>query len=409
MVLGRRPDHAGAADVDLFDCLVERDVGPRDRFLERVEVADHNLKRHDPVLANGGGIARIGRASEDRTVNLGVQRFDPPLHDFRETRVRRNVDHGDAVFLEETSRASGRNDLKPELNEPGRKRRETGFIADADQGPLSSRGGRGGIHERSILHAKIGNPMRARSYPRSGAPSNDARARDFRSNRAEASPSGDRLRRWRAACGPSGRRGAPAPRERSQFAQERQPRPGLLANRYPRSTCSIASIIRISSRRLTFPTRWPSLSTTAIRANDPSPKLRTQRDRAVVRVDGRHTAGHQAFGFGSPVAAEHFVFEYIVIGHDARQPILGRRDVDAGQSFGDQRIENFVDCRLRRNRHRTTRHHVFDHHLHGLTPSGSTGKQTSGYPKRRLRFGNMAKNFAERPTCRRGITAGPAI
>ena len=47
VVLRRRPDHRGAADVDLLDQLVERDPGPLRRGRERIEVHDDELERRD--------------------------------------------------------------------------------------------------------------------------------------------------------------------------------------------------------------------------------------------------------------------------------------------------------------------------------------------------------------------------
>ncbi len=133
MVLRRRADHAGTADVDLLDRLFQRDAGLRDGFLERIEIAHDDLKRNDAVVANGRGVGgQIGPA-EDGTVHLRVQRLDAAVHDFGKPGVRRDIDHGDGVFLEKSPGSARGDDLKTQVGQPAGKGSQTGFIADADQ------------------------------------------------------------------------------------------------------------------------------------------------------------------------------------------------------------------------------------------------------------------------------------
>ena len=66
VVLGRRPDQAGAADVDVLDRLLERDAGPGDRRLERVQVHDHQVDRLDALSLE----RRRGRSGTSRRARM---------------------------------------------------------------------------------------------------------------------------------------------------------------------------------------------------------------------------------------------------------------------------------------------------------------------------------------------------
>ncbi len=119
MVLGRGANQARPADVDLFDGLVKRDVGPGDRGLERIEVHDHQLERQNAVLGQGLQVVGPVVPRQDTAVDLGVQRLDPAVEHLRKAGVLGHVADGDAGRFKKLSRAAGAEDFDAR----GRQRR----------------------------------------------------------------------------------------------------------------------------------------------------------------------------------------------------------------------------------------------------------------------------------------------
>ena len=69
MVLRGAADHRRAADVDLLDRGLERDVGAAHGRLERIEVHDHEVDGDDAVLGHGGGVTLVVAQAEQRAVD----------------------------------------------------------------------------------------------------------------------------------------------------------------------------------------------------------------------------------------------------------------------------------------------------------------------------------------------------
>ena len=134
MILRRRSDHAGAADVDVLDGVRDGDVGLCDRFFERVQIHDDQLERDDPVLNNRRQIGLQIGPSQDRSVHFRVQRLHATVHDFRETGVAGDVLDRDPCLFERPAGAARRNQLKPKAGKTLREFGEAGFVADADEG-----------------------------------------------------------------------------------------------------------------------------------------------------------------------------------------------------------------------------------------------------------------------------------
>ena len=84
VVLGRAADHGGTADIDVLDTLFRRPAA-RYRGLERIEVHDEKIDRHDIVGQHGGLVARVFPDREEPAMNQRVQRLQPAVHQFRET------------------------------------------------------------------------------------------------------------------------------------------------------------------------------------------------------------------------------------------------------------------------------------------------------------------------------------
>ena len=87
VVLGRGADQRRAADVDVFDAVVEAGTR-RDRRLEGVEVDDHEVDGGDAVLGHGLEVRGLVPAREDTAMDARLQGLDAPVHDLGKARVR---------------------------------------------------------------------------------------------------------------------------------------------------------------------------------------------------------------------------------------------------------------------------------------------------------------------------------
>ena len=116
-VLGGRPDHRRAADVDVLDHLVLGGAAARRGLLERVEVHAHEVDELDPVLLGGDHVGRVVAAGEQAGVELRVQRLDAAVHDLRE--AGEVVDRADreARGRQRLGRPAGRDELDVERGE----------------------------------------------------------------------------------------------------------------------------------------------------------------------------------------------------------------------------------------------------------------------------------------------------
>ena len=132
MILGRGPDHGGAADVDLLDDLVERRL-PRHRGLERVQVHHHHVDGVDAQLFHLGAVLRLVPEGQDAAVDLGVERLDPAVHDFREPGDIRHLGHVDAVLSQQCGGPSRGQDLDAQSRQLFGKIDDTVLLGYANQ------------------------------------------------------------------------------------------------------------------------------------------------------------------------------------------------------------------------------------------------------------------------------------
>jgi hypothetical protein len=115
MVLGRRSEHCGSADVDVLDRIGLGARGVPGDLLEWVEVHDEQVDELDAVRAQ----RRIVRARtrEQAAVNLRMQRLDAAVHDLGEARELRDADDRHAGFAQQRRRSTRRDDLEREAHE----------------------------------------------------------------------------------------------------------------------------------------------------------------------------------------------------------------------------------------------------------------------------------------------------
>ena len=135
VVLGRRADQRGSANVDLLDRLVAvRAAG--DGFLERVEVNDHEVDGLDPVglhrLAVGGEVA----PGEDTAMDRGMQRLDPPVHHFRVAGDVRNVSRFEPRVGERPRGAAARHQRDAALGQRRGEFHQPRLVGNREQRPL---------------------------------------------------------------------------------------------------------------------------------------------------------------------------------------------------------------------------------------------------------------------------------
>ena len=83
VVLGRRPDHGRAADVDVLDRVGLGHRLPRDRALERVQVHAHEVDRLDPLGLERLHVLGVVADGQERRVQPRVKRLDAAAEDLR--------------------------------------------------------------------------------------------------------------------------------------------------------------------------------------------------------------------------------------------------------------------------------------------------------------------------------------
>src|SRR5207244_6805982 len=78
-IFRRRPNHAGAADVDLLDQFVEAYTTLFRRLGERIQIHDNDIDELDPVLGDGLQVTFMIAPRQTAAVPVGVQRFHAPV------------------------------------------------------------------------------------------------------------------------------------------------------------------------------------------------------------------------------------------------------------------------------------------------------------------------------------------
>ena len=99
-VLGGRAHHRRPADVDRLDDIALARLAPRRHVPERVEVDDHEIDRLDAVLGQGGLVAGIVAAGEQRAVHARVQRLHAAAEHLGDARQILDAGRLQAVLLE---------------------------------------------------------------------------------------------------------------------------------------------------------------------------------------------------------------------------------------------------------------------------------------------------------------------
>ena len=128
VILCRRAQHGGAADVDMLYRLSVAAVRACDGFREWIKI-DHQevdgrdlMQRHHRIVHTA--------ASEQAAVNFRMQRFDTPIHDFRKACVAGDLAHRQARAHQQPCGAAGREDLDVVACEPARQLDQSRLVGD---------------------------------------------------------------------------------------------------------------------------------------------------------------------------------------------------------------------------------------------------------------------------------------
>ena len=92
MVLGRRADHGGPADVDVLDAGVEV-CALRHCCFERIQADDEEIDRLDAVRTHCGVMMLIVAQRQQAAVHLGMKGFHSTVHHLRKAGQLGNVEH----------------------------------------------------------------------------------------------------------------------------------------------------------------------------------------------------------------------------------------------------------------------------------------------------------------------------
>ena len=142
MVLGGRPDHRWAADVDLLDELVEADPGPLGGSGERIEVDDDQLERGDGRRDELAAMVRETTVRQDAGVDPRVKGLDSSVEHLRKAGNRRDVGDRQAGVPERAGGATGRDKLKAETDQAPPEVGQAGLVRNRQERSPRSRDAR---------------------------------------------------------------------------------------------------------------------------------------------------------------------------------------------------------------------------------------------------------------------------
>jgi hypothetical protein len=132
VVLGRRPDHGGAANVDVLDAVGKR-CACRDSGLEGIEVHHQQVDGRDAVRRGCVLVPGVAADGEQPAVHPWVERLEPPVHHLGKAGVLGHILDSKAGAPQGLGRAAGGKDLHPP---PAQRRGEPhhpGLVGDRDQ------------------------------------------------------------------------------------------------------------------------------------------------------------------------------------------------------------------------------------------------------------------------------------
>ncbi len=88
-------DHRWSANIDVFDCVFEGAVGPRNGGFKGIQIDDHQINRRNVVVRHHAVIR-----AQNSAMNFRVQRFNAAVHHLGKARVVRDFDDVDTLIAE---------------------------------------------------------------------------------------------------------------------------------------------------------------------------------------------------------------------------------------------------------------------------------------------------------------------
>lgn len=110
-ILCRSPNHAGTANVDIFDGFRFCHVRFSNRRFKRIQVADHQINRFNAVLFHIFHVFGIAAHRKDSAMNLWIQRLDAAVHHLRRARHITDIGHRNTGILDGFHGSARRNDF----------------------------------------------------------------------------------------------------------------------------------------------------------------------------------------------------------------------------------------------------------------------------------------------------------
>ena len=133
MVLRRRTDHRGSADVDVFNREFKCAVRTRNRLFEGVKVHAHDIDRADVVFFKGLHVFGNAAARENPGVNVGVKRLHATVQHFGKPGVVRHFAAGNAFLREKLCGAPRRKNAVAQGHELTGEIGNARLVGNADQ------------------------------------------------------------------------------------------------------------------------------------------------------------------------------------------------------------------------------------------------------------------------------------
>ena len=130
-VLGSRPDHARAADIDLLYQTVEGCVRVGCRFGEGIEVDHNEVDWGNALPADRREVILSASTGENARVDGGVERFYTSIHHLGETGHVGHVHDGEPGGGQRFCRATRRHELDPQPSQSAPELDESGLLRDA--------------------------------------------------------------------------------------------------------------------------------------------------------------------------------------------------------------------------------------------------------------------------------------
>src|SRR5208282_2768444 len=138
-ILCCRPDHRRAADIDVFNQLLEVRAQLGGSLFEGIQVDYHHVDSRDAMLGHRCPMTAVLAAMQDPAVNFRMQRLDAPVQHFREPGQLGDISDGDAGVAQQLGRAASRNQFHAKCGKAAGKIYQSGFVSDAKNGTLDSR------------------------------------------------------------------------------------------------------------------------------------------------------------------------------------------------------------------------------------------------------------------------------